>query len=71
MSFAISPPRASISLTIFPFAIPPIEGLQDILPMASIDCVIRSVFKPILAQAKQASIPACPPPTTATSNAWL
>ena len=27
------PPRASISLTICPFAMPPIAGLQDICPM--------------------------------------
>ena len=64
----ISPPKASISRTIFPFATPPIEGLQLILAMESTDCVIRTVFSPILAQARLASVPACPPPITATSK---
>ena len=67
MSFAICPPSASISRTILPFAIPPIDGLQLIRPIASGVCVIKTVFRPILAVARAASIPACPAPTTATS----
>jgi len=54
----ISPPSASISLTKCPFAVPPTAGLHDIRPIAVISIVIRSVFIPILAAAKDASIPA-------------
>src|SRR5689334_20987445 len=63
----ISPPRASISRTRCPLAVPPMAGLQDILPMAAADMVRRSVRHPILAEARDASTPACPPPRTMTS----
>ena len=67
ISCPISPPSASISLTRFPFARPPIEGLQLILPIVSGDCVTRSVSKPAWASDRDASIPACPPPITIAS----
>src|ERR1051325_7699186 len=66
--FPISPPRASISLTRCPFAVPQIAGLQDILPIDFLSIVKRAVLHPILAAASDASIPAWPPPTTATSR---
>ena len=56
MSLAISPPSASISRTMLPFAIPPIDGLQLILPIVSGVCVIRTVLSPIRAAARAASI---------------
>ncbi len=58
MRRAISPPSASISRTMLPFAIPPIDGLHDILPIDSTVCVIRSVFSPMRAAASAASMPA-------------
>src|SRR5690606_37185324 len=61
------PPRAAISRTICPFAIPPIAGLQDICPIVCIFIVTRSVLDPRFAAAAAASQPACPPPTTITS----
>ena len=61
------PPKASISRTICPLAIPPIAGLQDICAMEGRFCVIRSVDAPIRAAIRAASLPACPPPTTITS----
>ena len=64
---AISPPSASISLTTIPFAGPPTDGLHGIQAIMSTLPVTRSVLKPNLAVAKQASLPACPPPTTITS----
>lgn len=64
----ISPPRASTSRTRCPFAVPPIAGLQDIRPIAAGSMVIRPVAHPILADARAASIPACPPPITITEN---
>ena len=60
-------PRASTSLTRCPLAVPPIAGLQDIRPMAMGSMVTRAVEQPIRAAASEASIPACPPPTTMTS----
>ena len=64
----IAPPIASTSLTRWPLPMPPIDGLHDNCPIVSILCVIRSVFAPILAEAKAASAPAWPQPTTTTSN---
>src|SRR5690606_31997862 len=58
------PPRASISRTIWPFATPPIAGLQLIWAIVPIFMVMRSTEEPILAAAAAASHPACPPPTT-------
>src|SRR6185436_12893839 len=67
VALAISPPRASISRTICPLASPPIAGLQDMRPVASTLRVRTSVERPIRAQARAASIPAWPAPTTITS----
>src|SRR5437764_8769486 len=64
---AIAPPSASISLTIWLLAEPPIAGLHDIWPIVSRFCVNISVRQPSRADAKAASIPACPLPTTITS----
>ena len=61
------PPRASISLIIWPFATPPIAGLQDILAIVSRFWVMSKTFDPKVAAAWAASQPACPPPTTITS----
>ena len=63
----ISPPIASISLAICPFAKPPIAGLQDICPIVSAFMVNIKVWHPIRAAASAASTPAWPPPTTITS----
>lgn len=52
------PPRASISRTICPLAIPPIAGLHDICAMVCMFMVMRSTFDPILAAAAAASQPA-------------
>ena len=68
VSLPISPPNASISRTIWPLAIPPIAGLQLINPTVSALIVKSAVLRPILAEAKAASMPECPPPTTTTSN---
>ena len=63
----IMPPKASISLTTIPFAEPPIDGLHGMLPIISLFKVKSNVFLFMWAQAKAASRPACPPPTTMTS----
>ena len=60
MSSPIWPPRASISRTRLPLAIPPMAGLQDMRPIASRLCVTRSVENPRRARARAASMPACP-----------
>src|SRR4030095_15149897 len=62
------PPRASTSRTKCPFAIPPIAGLQDIWAIKSTFSGNKAVFSPIRAVAIAASHPACPAPTTTTSN---
>ena len=54
----IFPPRASISLTTIPLALPPIDGLQGMLPIIFLFRVISNVFAPMLAAAKAASKPA-------------
>src|SRR5688572_22087759 len=64
----MAPPSASISLTRWPLPIPPIDGLQDIWPSVSMLCVSNSVLQPMRAEASAASVPACPPPITMTSN---
>ena len=68
-ALAISPPRASSSRTRWPLPVPPMAGLQGIFPTASRLTVKHTVFMPIRAAASDASMPACPAPTTATSNA--
>ena len=65
--FAISPPKASISLTTIPLAGPPIEGLHGASAMFFMLPVIRRVLLLSLADASAASQPACPPPTTIMS----
>ena len=61
------PPRASISRTICPFAMPPTAGLHDICAILFMSIVTRQVLAPVMAAACAASQPACPPPTTMTS----
>ncbi len=63
----IRPPSASISRTRWPLAMPPMAGLQDICAMRSRFIVTMAVFSPIRAQARAASHPAWPAPTTTTS----
>jgi len=63
----ISPPSASSSWTRWLLARPPIDGLQGIRAIASRLDVISSVDTPIRAEARAASAPACPPPTTIMS----
>ena len=67
----IIPPKASTSRTTIPFADPPIDGLQGIFEIIFLLRVIKRVFKPICAQAAQASTPACPPPTTMISYSFI
>jgi hypothetical protein len=52
------PPNASISLTIWPLATPPIAGLQDIWPIVCMFIVTRRTFDPMFAAAAAASHPA-------------
>ena len=63
----ISPPRASISLTRCPFAVPPIEGLHGQFPTESKLTANTAVLHPSLAAARPASIPAWPAPIIITS----
>ncbi len=63
----VMPPKASISRTICPLAIPPMAGLQLIWAILPMSIVIRSVCAPRRAAACAASHPACPAPTTITS----
>ena len=63
----ICPPRASISRTICPLAIPPTAGLHDICAILFMSIVTRHVLAPMLAAAVAASQPACPPPMTSMS----
>src|SRR5829696_4625330 len=63
------PPSASTSRTTVPFATPPIAGLHDICPMLSSALVTSPTRAPRRAAATAASVPACPAPTTMTSNA--
>ena len=65
---AMAPPSASTSLTRCPLPIPPIEGLHDICPSVSMLWLSNKVLQPARALARAASVPACPPPTTITSN---
>ena len=66
----MAPPRASISRTICPLAIPPMDGLQDIWAMVSKLWLKSRVLAPVLAAARAASQPACPPPITITSYSF-
>ena len=64
----ISPPSASSSLTRWPLAVPPMEGLQGIMASESRFRVRSRVSKPMRAHASAASQPAWPAPMTTTSN---
>src|SRR6185437_7446333 len=64
------PPSASISRTTVPFAIPPMAGLQDKAPMVSRFEVRRRTFAPDRAAMTDASVPACPAPTTIRSYSY-
>ena len=66
-AFAISPPSASSSRTRWPLPVPPMAGLQGMLPTASRLIVKTAVRSPMRAQASPASMPAWPAPITATS----
>ena len=68
---AIYPPKASISLAKCVFPIPPMAGLQDILPDLSLSKVIKATSKPKRFPTKVASTPACPPPITIKSNIYV
>src|SRR6266849_2940382 len=70
VAIAMTPPKASTSLTRCPFPIPPTDGLQDICPSVSMLWVSKRVRQPARAAASAASVPAWPPPTTTTSN-WV
>ena len=63
----ISPPRASSSRTRCPFPVPPMAGLQGMLPTESKLMVKTAVSQPSRAAARAASMPAWPAPMTATS----
>ena len=67
VTIPVKPPRASISRTICPLAIPPIAGLQLICAIFAMSIVTRQVRHPHLAEALAASHPAWPAPTTTTS----
>ena len=63
----VYPPKASISRTICPLAMPPMAGLQLIWAILFMSMVMRQVFEPRLAAAAAASHPAWPAPITITS----
>src|SRR5664279_3747961 len=63
----MTPPRASISRTRWPLAMPPTAGLQLICATRSRFMVTMAVRRPTLAQARAASQPAWPAPMTTTS----
>ena len=67
VTMPICPPRASISLTICPLAMPPTAGLQLIWAILFISIVMSKVHEPMRAAAAAASHPACPAPITITS----
>ena len=54
---AITPPNTSISLTIWPFARPPIAGLQDILAIAFLSMVTIATEAPKKLDISAASTP--------------
>ena len=62
------PPSASTSRTTVPLATPPMAGLHDIWPIVSSALVTIATRAPARAAATAASVPACPAPTTMTSN---
>ena len=64
----VYPPRASISRTICPLAMPPTAGLQLIWPILFISIVMRQVFEPWTAMLPCVSTP--PVVTRMASYAW-
>ena len=67
-ALAISPPRASSSRTRWPLPVPPMAGLQGMLPTVSRFMAKQTVSSPRRAGASAASIPAWPAPMTAISH---
>ena len=67
MAMPISPPRASISRTIWPLASPPMAGLHDICAIRDGSSVTRATLAPRREAAQAASAPAWPPPMTTMS----
>lgn len=67
VTIPICPPRASISRTIWPLAMPPTAGLQLICAILFMSIVMSRVSEPSRAAAAAASQPAWPAPTTMTS----
>ena len=65
--FPISPPSASTSPASWPFAVPPMLGLQARKAILSKFKVVNNVFLLSLAKARHASLPACPEPITTAS----
>src|SRR5581483_417635 len=68
MARAIKPPRASISATRCPFAVPPMAGLQGMWATVSSESVQIATCRPSRAAAYAASQPAWPAPITITSS---
>ncbi len=68
MDGAMAPSMASTSFIRWLLPMPPILGLQLICPSVSRLCVSNRVCAPMRAAASAASVPACPPPITITSN---
>src|SRR3546814_10238937 len=60
-----------ISRIRWPLPSPPIAGLHDIVPISDGSKLTSATRAPSRAAAAAASVPACPPPTTMTSNALL
>ena len=67
VTMPVMPPKASVSRTICPLAIPPMAGLQLICATLFMSIVTRHTFAPMRAAAWAASHPACPAPMTTTS----
>src|SRR4051812_10099429 len=65
---AMSPPRASISRTIWPLASPPMAGLQLIAPIFDGSRLTSATRAPRRDAAHAASAPAWPPPITMMSK---
>src|SRR6185295_10752335 len=67
----IKPPRASISRTRCPLAVPPTAGLHGMWATVSRVRVQIATLHPRRAAAYAASTPACPAPITITSNLFM
>ena len=71
MARPMRPPSASISRTRWPLAVPPTAGLHGIWATVSRENVHKPTLQPNFAAAQAASTPACPEPTTMTSNSLI